>query len=608
MPGNNSTDPFNVDAAVARLNNDNDTDTDSSDDVSTVHSDNATDTVSNEPTTVSFSSRDEIERVIDTVWSAPSFREHQKTAIIDILEALYIDDNDVVSLSAPTGAGKSLIIYTVGRVISHVKRAKSFVTTPLNSLIDQIDDDEYIDNITTIKGKNNYSCVHPRDEGTSVDDAICQRQADFDCEFKDMYDTNDGCPYYGRKERAKDTDIAVTNLSYLMSNAMIPETEDARFEPRNFLAVDETQNIEDFALNFIGFTIDRREIPINFNNISNMPPEDCDMSEMVAWLKEVLNGIRQRLMDLQKKGMLTTTENEDQDDLQSLKHRISNFIEDYDNNHHWTKTYDGSSIKFEPIMIGRFIDRFLWSQSEKILLSSATIPKGDFLDAVGLDNLDTAHVEVPSTFDKKNRPVITREMVGKMTKGERASTIPKMADKIAEIADFHNPKNGFVHCHSYDVMERLYDNLPKYVQRRTTKQDSDNRMRSLKQWYNSEKQIFMSVSMNEGISLDDDRARWQVLAKASYPFMGDERVNYRVNEMNDWEWYSNQAIINLQQAVGRGMRSKDDWCISYLLDSSFQSLLDRNKDLFESWFLESVDCYTERDYYGQPDTDFTFTT
>jgi len=595
MTGNHSTEDFDIGAAINRLSGSTET---------MPEIDN-----SSKPTEsgeVEFDNRQQIASLVEQVWPAPSFRKHQKETIIDILERLYIDGNDVVTLSAPTGAGKSLIIYTVSQVISAAAGAQSYITTPLNSLIDQIENDDFISEITTIKGKNNYSCVHRQDKGTSVDDAICQREDDFSCEHKENFDTRGGCPYYGRKERAKSTDVAVTNLSYLMANSMIPKGEDARFSPRNLLAIDEVQSVESFALNFIGFTIDRRKIPINFKLVSDMPEKDCDMSEMVSWLKEVLGHVIDRLMELNKKPHLTQAENTDEETLERLQHRIGNFVEDYDAGRHWTKTRDGNTVKFEPVFIDRFIDRFLWSQCDKVLLSSATIPKGNFLDAIGLSDEDTAHVTVPSTFPTERRPVITREMVGKMTKSERDETIPKLAQKLEEIANFHRGEQGFVHCNSYSIMERIYDNLSAELQSRTMKQDRDARMESLEEWMDNTDQIFLSVAQDEGISLDDEITRWQVVAKASYPFMGDERVNYRVNKMGDWGWYANQAVINLQQAVGRGMRSKDDWCRTYLLDSSFENLLNKNEDLFEPWFLESIDCYTDLDIYGKPDTNFTF--
>lgn len=213
--------------------------------------------------------RDHIERVVEEVWPAPSFRKHQKQTIIDITEALFLDGYEGVALSAPTGAGKSLILYTVSRVVSYIRGEKTFSTTPLNTLIDQIESDDLLDEAVTLKGKNNYSCVHPMDLGASVDDAICQRMDGFHCEYKDQFPENGGCPYYGKKELGTVSDTLVTNLSYLMTNAMIPT--EYGFEPRTLLEIDEVQNVEDFALQFIGFTIDSSQIPVDFTELPRIP-------------------------------------------------------------------------------------------------------------------------------------------------------------------------------------------------------------------------------------------------------------------------------------------------------------------------------------------------
>jgi Rad3-related DNA helicase len=533
--------------------------------------------------------RTEIEEAVEKVWPAPSFRKHQKETIIEIVEALFLDGYDGVALSAPTGAGKSLILYTVSKVLAELRGQKTFSTTPLNTLIDQIENDDLLEDAVTLKGKNNYSCVHPMDRGKSVDDAICQRMTGFDCEYKDEFPSDGGCPYYGQKELGKVSDTLVTNLSYLMTNAMIPS--EYGFEPRTLLEIDEVQNVENFALQFIGFTINEDRIPIDFGKIQRKPGERSSMAEMTDWLNILLGQITNKSNRLSSQQNRTTKENNELDKLNRIKHRIINFLEDQKKDKHWTKTHDTDrdTVAFEPVFIGRFIDRFLWSQAEKYILSSATIPKGDFLEEIGLGDDDIKRIEVPSTFPKERRPVIT-DYVGKMTRDERRQTIPKMADKITELANHHKGEAGFIHCNSYKVMNRIYEMLPKSIRRRTMKQDPDEREESLEKWFRSNEQIFLSVAMDEGISLDDSKARWQVVAKASYPFVGDERVSYRLNELNDWAWYSNQAVINLQQAVGRGMRSKTDWCTTYLLDSSFQTLLNRNRNLFEDWFLESVNC------------------
>ena len=241
------------------------------------------------------------------------------------------------------------------------------------------------------------------------------------------------------------------------------------------------------------------------------------------------------------------------------------------------------------------------------MLSSATIPRGNFTEEVGIDSKSVATVEVESTFPPERRPVITDYAVGKMTWGERDATTPKMANKIGELARHHDGERGFIHCHSYGIAERLYEALPTDIQHRTRVQDQDDREGSLDGWLAADVdetsehtaydvddtqiggQIFLSVAMDEGVSLDGDKTRWQVIAKGAYPFMNDKRVSYRLNELNDWNWYAGKAAINLQQAVGRGMRSKDDWCHTYVLDTSAVQLIDRNEHLFESWFKSAVD-------------------
>jgi hypothetical protein len=43
------------------------------------------------------------------------------------------------------------------------------------------------------------------------------------------------------------------------------------------------------------------------------------------------------------------------------------------------------------------------------------------------------------------------------------------------------------------------------------------------------------------------------------------------------------------------MRSKDDWCHTYILDKSAADLIDRNEYLLEDWFLDAVDVQSSDD-------------
>jgi Rad3-related DNA helicase len=556
---------------------------------------------------------------VDTVWPAPGYREHQREAVVEILHDLYVDDDDVVTLSAPTGAGKSLILHGVMATLHEVFSRRSFFTTPLNALIDQVDDDEFIgDEVLTLKGKNNYNCVHPQDKGASVDNAICQRADDFDCQYKDTPHTSGGCPYYGRKHVAQNHPEVTTNLSYLMANSMIPDTIDSKLDPRELVVIDECQSIEDFALQFIGVTVSDTSVPVVWDQI-DLPPQTEDVEQLADWLRDdVLPPVTEELARLDRLPQLTEEQVDTEETLTQFERKVRNLIRDVKDNH-WVanREVDGDdwSVEFNPIFIGRFLEEFLWSQGEKVVLSSATIPKGGFLEEIGLDDRSVGRVEVESTFPTERRPVYTDAPVGKMTMRQRDQTIPKMADRIADLAAHYWEEGnfrGFVHCHSYDIMERIYERLPRDVRARTRCQDPDNREDSLDAWldtavdetglrggytqYNDDGrdkggQVFLSVAMDEGISLDDWRARWQVIAKCAYPYMGPEakRANYRMDKLDDWTWYAGKAAINLQQAVGRGMRSKNDWCHTHVLDKSATTLIERNAYLLEDWFLNAVD-------------------
>lgn len=566
--------------------------------------------------------REGIEQAVDEAWTvgmtesgvavrregefadlSPSYRENQREAVVEILAQLYVADKDVVTLSAPTGAGKSLILHGVVSVLRDVFGRDGFFTTPLNALIDQVNGDEFMKpDVVTLKGKNNYECVHRQDRGTPVDKAVCQRVDDFDCEHKEKDPENGGCPYYGRKEKAKEHPEVVTNMSYMMANSMIPE--EYAIPSKEATIVDECQKIEDFALQFVNVIVCKRNVPLIWDQIGR-PPRSENVEDLAEWLeRDVLVKVSTKLQEFEGRSELSEEMADKKEKLQQFKRKVENFLMDV-SDHHWVAETefddDEWRVEFEPIRVGRFLDQFLWSQGEKVILSSATIPRGGFIEEIGLDERQIGEVEVESTFPPERRPIHTDLNVGKMTYHEKKKNLPTMARTIAELARHHEGQRGFIHCHSYDIAQDIYDRLPHDVKARTRVQNQEDREEALDAWLRAEVdeqdvqnqeiggQVFLSVAMDEGISLDHDRARWQVVAKAAYPFMGDKRVSYRMDEMNDWTWYSGKAAIALQQAVGRGMRAKDDWCHTYILDKSAVDLIDRNEYLFEDWFLEAVD-------------------
>lgn len=524
---------------------------------------------------------------------APDPREKQKPAVKETIKAFH-DDKHVVQIDAPPGLGKSVILATIARAMD----GEVFYATPLNTLVDQLENDDFVGKwIMTMKGQSHYECINDyAPPGVMVDKAPCQKQSNFDCEIKDE------CKYYGRRQKAMDHPFVVTNLSYLMADSMMKKQGNDSFEDREILIVDECQNIDDFALDFVSFTISRNTVPSDVWKDISIPHEKHEdkIDKLVDWVEEELSeSVKNALRKRQSKSQKSNQDLDEIDQLKTYDKRIDQFLQDCIN-YDWIPQIDfygpnsgNNKIKFKPVTVGRFLHELLWDRADKIILSSATIPKGNWLDEIGFGDADVMRLNVGSLFDVENRPIITSQSVGKMTYNKRDGNAIPMAKKIKEIADFHSGEKGIVHCRSYGMQEMLQNAFYEsgnrdWFDKNTRMQKQMDREGSLRKWIAGDKQLFFSVNMSEGISLDHDMCRFQILAKVLYPHMGDRRTKYRVEDRGEWTWYNNQAAIQIEQAYGRAVRAEDDYAAFYMLDESAEDLIERNTELFHDWFLEAM--------------------
>jgi Rad3-related DNA helicase len=99
--------------------------------------------------------------------------------------------------------------------------------------------------------------------------------------------------------------------------------------------------------------------------------------------------------------------------------------------------------------------------------------------------------------------------------------------------------------------------------------------------------VLVSPSLMEGLSLNDDMCRLQIVIKVPFTTLSDKRIKIRAS--TNPTWYSQEAIFKIVQSSGRGVRHKDDYCITFILDSAFQRLLNMHKKIFPFWFLKAVE-------------------
>jgi Helicase C-terminal domain len=71
-----------------------------------------------------------------------------------------------------------------------------------------------------------------------------------------------------------------------------------------------------------------------------------------------------------------------------------------------------------------------------------------------------------------------------------------------------------------------------------------------------------------------------------YPDLGDRWINQKGKKNGQWCIW--QTALRLVQAYGRSVRSKEDYAVTYVLDSGFENFVKKNKNILPDWFTQAV--------------------
>jgi Rad3-related DNA helicase len=530
---------------------------------------------------------------IHEAFPAPEYRGNQEGAL-DRIRAAFEAGNDVVLVRAPTGSGKSLLARAVAGCARQAsaddptKPVGAYYTTPQVSQLEDVAADPLLEDLSVIRGKNNYDCILPGETDTPVNQAPCARERGFDCQVKHR------CPYFSDRTIAANRPVAAMTLAYFMQTA----GSDV-FGQRDVVVVDEAHGLGDWAEMYATIDLGPDTVPVW--SAADVPAveglEDAaDFSDYLTTLAE------RRLDQLRGRPELDPEEAAERDRLQELRGDLAWFAEEYrDPESPTTWVVDqpdgaGTRVTVKPLAPERYLKHTVWDRGRKFALLSATIlDKDAFCAGVGLDPADVALVDVAHTFPVEHRPLydVTR---GKMTYEHREETLPAVARALVRVMQRHPDEKGLVHCHSYAIQEQLGELLADFgVGSRVRSHDSDDRDGQLAAWKRHEgADVFLSVKMEEALDLEGELCRWQVLCKAPYPNTRDSRVAQRLED-GQWGWYYRAALRTVIQACGRVVRAPDDHGATYLADSSLLDLFERARTDMPDWFADQVDRLSEPD-------------
>jgi Rad3-related DNA helicase len=238
-----------------------------------------------------------------------------------------------------------------------------------------------------------------------------------------------------------------------------------------------------------------------------------------------------------------------------------------------------TGIMISPLKIDK-LSHTLFDNADKVLLMSATIiDHASYAKTLGIT--DYEYIEVPSTFPAKNAPIIVSSKY-KLNRSNLVSLLPTFRDLIKTICENHKAEKGIIHTHSMEITNYMQNNLrgARFLCR---ERGVDNNDLMIQHRDGPADTVLVSPSLTHGVDLKDDLARFQIIIKAPFLPLNSKRIK-KLFKL-DPQWYVNRMLATVIQASGRGIRSEDDHCVTYILDGCIiQSILD-NAHKLPKYFL-----------------------
>lgn len=530
-------------------------------------------------------------------WTLPQYspRNSQIVLINKINSAINKGYKNII-LEAGTGIGKSAIATTLADMYGD-----SYILTMTKQLQEQyLDDFGYM--LEEIKGRGNYKCNY-------------KGSCDFCIKAEYKLKKCSDCKFQTAFKKAVESEHVITNYDFLYYAGVVNPLLDSR----ELLILDEAHNLERKMLMLSSLDLNREYISTKFGidifepvmhairSIKNLKRKtDYWIKLCDDLVKECSKRIKKIEGDADKSVQVSLDEfesnpskysNFDYIEKQNLEQDMKSFAEisrglankEYIIDLPEKKTIlDGAmdiSAEFKPYSVADDTQQLLEMGNIRIFLTGTLGDKDKFCEWNNINPDETYYIYEKSPFDVAKRPIyadFVARMSGYGRNGPKWKN-KKAINKIRELLDKHKGEKGVIHTSSNEQAFWIMDNLKEYPLMFIGGEDRNVR---LKQFTESDKDIVLiGASIKDGVDFKGDLCRFQIVFKIPYPQL-NEQVKYRKDL--DPKWFYYQTVMSLMQAYGRGIRDEDDWCVMYIIDSSFRQLFDYNRKFFNEYFTEAV--------------------
>lgn len=504
----------------------------------------------------------------------PSWGPGQLDLICDIVGAF--DQAPYVVVEAPTGTGKSGVAMAVSKLLAD----NTLVVTGTKQLQRQYADmfpSEFGPGmIREVTGRANHACLI--DPGQTAETAICtvggvcQHQGTSECAYYAQFHLNGEIPV----------------LNYSMWLAQVNFAR--RFQETGLVIFDEAHTLEEevrkFATVYISDAV--------FTEYSTVRP--ADMASWLRFAQKMVNLLGREVRDIRNTRAEWTPDLSLKEILRRRRvlrlYASCQMLLSMSDPDAWVEIPKQTGTEFRPVWVNTLATKYVFSHTPRALLMSGTIlSKEMFCADLGLNPEKVQFLRVPSIFPKANRPLYYRP-VGKIKASDELS-LARLVEAVDDILASHEGQRGLIHTASYKVAKYILDHS-KHSGRLWT-HDAKSRISALEAFKGDAEGVLVSPSMTTGVDLPYDLCRFQIIAKLSFPDLGDPQVKKRMKLGPDGNpnpkgqsWYNWTTTCTLVQTYGRGMRAIDDSCETYLLDGNWGWFKHAVREMLPTWFREAI--------------------
>lgn len=464
----------------------------------------------------------------------------------------------------PTGTGKSLAVVAAALQAE----GRTLILTRTRNLQDQYARD-FSAVAYDIRGKSNYPCAAPLKSAdrtryggktgeVSCDFAPCSDGIKCELRADNNEDGVEGCDYYLRLARARQSKVVVTNYAKWLAEESL-----GTFDT---IVLDEAHGAGDALCSYLAF-----EQPVRRLHFYHLDPPTSS-APAISWVKWAL-AMKERLK-------AQATSKGASQELRRL-YRAVELLAAH-GREDWVVTHsDSGYVKIQPVWPFDYLN-LLTGEIPRVVLMSATLTRKT-VELLGIGKGDFDYREFACPFDKTRRPVYYYGVAKVDYRGgEKAVTdVTRVIDGIIR----KRPgRRGIVHSVSYARARQIYEASTE--KGRLILHDRNTSIgQVINRYLENADGVIVSPSATEGVDLPHEGCRFQILPKVPFPDRRDPVCAARCAHDGDYLFHTIGETIT--QTYGRAMRTEDDWGETFILDKNWGWIREKVEPYVPDWFWEA---------------------